>query len=48
MDNIVYVLNAFEILLSDPGWDLPAKLIRSMPDRLDAVRKAQGFQTNIK
>ena len=39
------IKHTFEVMLQDPMWDLPAKLVASMPARYMAVRKARGFQT---
>ena len=39
------IRDAFDVMLQDSLWDLPAKLIASMPRRLQAVCAARGFQT---
>ena len=38
------IRNAFDLTFHNGLWDLPAKLIASMPKRLQAVREARGFQ----
>ena len=39
------IRHAFEVLLADNEWDLAARLVESMPRRLQAVRTAAGYQT---
>ncbi len=39
------IREAFEELQSIEDWDLPERLARSMPRRLEAVRRAHGAQT---
>ena len=39
------IKQAFDLIQDTNQWDLPSKLIASMPVRLQAVRKARGFQT---
>ena len=42
------IREAFDVLLAnehEAPWDLPAKLVHSMPARVQAVRRANGWQT---
>ena len=37
--------DTFNRLVNDPNWDLPAKLVASMPRRINAVKHNLGWPT---
>ena len=39
--------HAFEVMLENNEWELTARLVESMPQRLQAVRRAGGYQTTF-